>query len=523
MTAAKAPPAPMQPAFGPRMAFGLGGMLLASMVAGLNGRIPGLVLADLRGALGFGFDEASWLTTLYSAGELAMMPFGTWLAITFSMRRFHLGMLFCTLVISLITPLVESLPLLLVLRALHGMIGGALIPLLMVSCLRFLPLPIRLHGLAIFALVATFSPNIALWVAAQWVDRLEDWRWVYWHVIPVGILAAGLIYWGIPAMPQALQRLKQGNWFGLALGAPGLMLLVVAVDQGVRLDWFNSPLIVAALLAGLVLTGLFLLTESRHPMPFVSLALLRKRNLWLGFLSFGLLLILMSSAVTLPANVLAGMHGFGMLEAAPLGLIVGLPQLVLGPLVAILLYQRWVDARHVFALGLILIAAANWLASGITSEWMVEQFFWTQILHMVGQPMTIVPLLFLLTGVVQPMEGPFVAGMVNIVRVFSATLGSAVVGQLTTVRSRFHSEMLLEHAAGQLPRLPAGEPAWATLGSTVNQQASVLAAADVYLAFAALALAMVPLVLLFNRLHAPVVRPVQPTDSAQASSAAQAG
>lgn len=173
--------APPQPPFDLRLALGLSGALLAAMVAGLSGRIPSLVLADLRGALGFSLDDASWLGTAYSAGELAVMPFGTWFAITFSMRRFHLAMLLCTLLLSLVMPFVQNLHLLLALRVLHGLFGGTLIPLLMVASLRFMPLPIRLHGLAVFALVATFSPNIALWIAALWVDQLEDWRWVYWQ------------------------------------------------------------------------------------------------------------------------------------------------------------------------------------------------------------------------------------------------------------------------------------------------------------------------------------------------------
>ena len=514
--------APPQPPFSLRLAIGLLGVLLAAMMAGLSGRIPGLVLADLRGALGFALDDASWLTTAYSAGELAAMPFGTWFAITFSMRRFHLAMLFSTLLLSLVMPFVQDLNLLLGLRVLHGLFGGALIPLLMVACLRFLPLSIRLHGLAVFALVATFSPNVALWLAALFVDRLEDWRWVYWHAIPLGLLAAALVAWGIPKMPPALPRLKQANWFGLALGVPGLALLVVGIDQGVRLDWFHSPLIVASLLVGGVLTALYLVSESRHPLPFVGLNLLTRRNIWLGFLCFGLLLVLMSMSVTVPANVLGGLHAFGMEQTASLGLMVGLPQLVLGSCVALLLYRRWADARYVFAVGLACMAAANWMVSSITSEWMVQQFLWPQVLQAIGQPMAVVPLLFLITSVVQPQEGPFVAGMVNIVRVFSVTIGAAAIGQLTAVRSRFHAEMLLDNAGHLLSRLPSADPAWAMLGGTVAQQASVLATADLYRLSAALALLMIPMVLALKYVPAPVVARAPPATPAPASPATTA-
>ncbi|WP_218569557.1 MULTISPECIES: MFS transporter [Gammaproteobacteria] len=502
------------PAFGPRLACGLLGVLLAAMVAGLNSRVPGLVLSDVQGALGFARDDASWLTTAYSAGELAAMPFATWLAITFSLRRFHLASLTAALTLAAIMPFVRDLHLLLALRALQGLFSGALIPMLMVAALSFLPLPIRLHGLALYALTATFSPNVALWLATLCVDRMADWRWAYWQAIPPGLLAMAMMAWGVPKVPMALSRLKQGNWLGMALGIPGLALLVVGVDQGVRLDWFNSPLIVASLMTGTVLTGLFLVTDWRHPTPFLRLQLLGRRNLGLGFSVFVCLLMIVATAVTLPANVLGQLQGFRLEQSATLGLIVGLPQLVLGFCVALLLYQRWVDARYVFATGLAFIAAACWLASGITSEWMVAQFVPAEILYTIGQPMAIVSLLFLATSVVQPMDGPFVASVVNTLRAFSSVLGGALIGQLTTVRGHFHSEMLVDRAGRVLPRLSPSDFGLDTLAGSIAQQASVLAAADVYRTFGLLALLLIPLVLTLTYIPAPMTQPTSVASSA---------
>lgn len=499
------PAAPPQPVFNARIALGLFGVLIAAMMAGLNGRVPSLVLVDLQGALGLGHDEASWLTTAYSAGELAAMPFAAWMAVTFSMRRFHLTMLAASLTLSAVLPLVHDLHLLLLLRTLHGVVSGALVPVLMMAALRFLPLSIRLHGLALFAMSATFSPNIALWLAAVALDRFEDWRWAYWHVIPIGLLAATLVAWGIPKMPPALPRLKQANWFGMALGAPGLMLLVVGVDQGVRLDWLNSSLIVAALGTGAVLTALYLLSETQHPAPFVRIDLLKRRNLWIGFICLVALMMIMATAVGVPANLLGHLHGFRMEQSASLGLALGLPQLVLGPCVALLLYRRWIDARHVFAAGLSCLAAASWLTSGLTDEWMVREFMGAVALHAIGQPLAMIAMLFLMTSVVQPMEGPFMSGLVNIVRVLSTLAGSAFITQFMAVRGRFHSEMLLDQAATLLPRLPGSDALKGSLGETVATQASVLAAADTYRVFAMLALLLIPLVLRLQYIPAPMV------------------
>lgn len=168
------------------------------------------------------------------------------------------------------------------------MVSGSLIPILMISLLRFIPLPMRLYGLAIFALIATFTPNIALWLAELCVDRLNDWRWVYWHVLILGSFAIPMVAWGIPNMPMFLDRLKQANWFSALLGIPALVLLVIGIDQGVRLDWFNSNLIIVSLSLGTILFILFIISEeiSDSHFPFVKLGILKRRNIGLGLFLF---------------------------------------------------------------------------------------------------------------------------------------------------------------------------------------------------------------------------------------------
>ena len=504
---------PPGPPFNARMAAGLLGILLAAMVAGVNSRVPGLVAADIRGALGFGSDAGSWLNSVYAAAELAAMPFATWFAITFSLRRFHMWMLSGVLLIAAVLPWLNALPLLTLARAVQGLMAGTLIPLLMMSALRFLPPPIRLHGLALYAMTATFAPNVAVWLAAWALESQRDWRWAYWMVIPPGVLALALVGWGIPKMPLALPRIRQANWLGMALGLPGLAMLALALDQGVRLDWLHSPLIRALLILGGSLTVLFLVSEWRHAAPFMRLQMLGRRNLGLGFSIFFCLLITLSSGVALPVNTLAQLHDFRMAELAPLGLAIGLPQLVLGPAVALLLYQRWVDARQLFALGLLLIAGACWLAAQVDSAWMVPQFHMAQALQAVGQPLAVVSLLFLGTSVVQPMEGPSVAGIINTLRSLGTVCSGALVGELMHLRSGFHVSALADQASHWSAGSGVAAPDAATglpLAGLLAQQAGVMATADVYRVFAVVALALVPLVLCLQHIPAPTLPPGPP-------------
>ncbi|MFM2407248.1 MAG: hypothetical protein RL223_5128, partial [Pseudomonadota bacterium] len=248
-------------------------------------------------------------------------------------------------------------------------------------------------------------------------------------------------------------------------------------------------------------------SEWFHPGPFIKLQLLARRNLGLGFVVFFLLLVAMSSGVALPSLNLAQQHGFRVEQLVPLGLVVGLPQLVLGPLVALLLYQRWVDARHLFALGLVLIAAACWTGGRVDVDWMAPQFLTAQVLQALGQPLAVVSLLFLSTSVVQPMEGPFVSGIVNTLRAFGTLVGGALVSRQMSERSTFHADVLIGEVGHRLGQ--GLEPADAgSLGALLSHHASVLAVADVYRMLGVLALLLVPLVLMLQHIPAPmVVRP----------------
>lgn len=487
---------------------GLVGIFLAAMMAGLNNRVAALALPDIRGALAFGFDDASWLGTVYNAGELIAMPFAAWFAITLSVRRFELWMLALCTLLAFALPFIHNLNLLLMLRFLQGVGSGTMIPVLMMAALKFLPPPVRLHGLALYAMTATFAPNLAISLAGYWTDQLFDWRWVYWQLVPVALVSGVLIAWGLPREPIQTNRFSQGNWAGMFCGVLALGCISVGVDQGVRLDWLNSPLIASSLLLGMVLLIFYLLTEWYHPTPFIKLQILSRWNLCLGFTVFLLLLLVLMSGA-LPGIYLGAIQQYRPLQSASLGFIVALPQVFIGSIVALLLYQRWVDARIVFSIGLCFLSLACFSGARLNSEWIRDQFVFTQVVQAIGQPLAIIPLLFLCTSVVQAHDGPYVSGTINALRAFGSLVGAAFVAQLTVMRSRYHSDLLLDHAmlSGNIPLglLPAE---FSQYMSVVAQQSLVLSIADVYRVLGYLALLLIPLVLRLNHVPAPVGRTV---------------
>src|SRR5215510_9638758 len=63
------------------------GVFLGAGIVTLNGRLMSVALPDLRGALGFGFDEASWILTSYNMALMFIGPFSVFLGGLLGPRR----------------------------------------------------------------------------------------------------------------------------------------------------------------------------------------------------------------------------------------------------------------------------------------------------------------------------------------------------------------------------------------------------------------------------------------------------
>ena len=485
-TTAQAAPLQASP-FGLRIVVGLLGVLLAVLVSGFNENVTKIALVDIRGAMGIGHDEGSWLLALYMAASVSAMAFAPWFAVTLSIRRFTLCAIGAFMLLGLLSPLAPNERVLMLLRALQGLAGGALPPMLMSVALRFLPANIKLYGLAAYALTATFGPSMGTPLAAFWVEY-AGWQWAFWQIIPGSLLAMAAVAWGLPQDPLRLERFAQFNWRGLLLGLPAINLLVIGLLQGERLNWLHSPLIVSLLGGGNLLLMLFLLNEWRHPLPFFKLQLLKARNLSFALFTLaGVLLVLLASSL-IPSSYLAQVQGYRPLQTAPMLLWVAVPQLLALPLVAALCNLRQVDCRYVLAAGLGMMGLACVLGSQLTSAWIRDDFLLIQLLQVFGQPMSVLPLLMLSTGSIQPIQGPFASAWFNTVKGLAAVVATAVLDLLTTARLHLHSNNLVDRLGNQ-PLLPDG--AASHLASRLHQQALVLTYADLYLCVALIAFALI--------------------------------
>ena len=427
---------------------GVFGVLLGAMIAKCTGQLLSVGLADLRGALHLGVDNASWLKTSFNAAMMFIGPFSVYLGGVLGPRRVLLacGALFT--LISVLLPFASTLPIMLALLVLAGLTAGTFYPLTLSVVLGNLPVKYVLLGIAMYAMDVVFSLNIATsleaWYMAHW-----SWRWIFWNSAVLTPVMMVLIYFGVPwqPLPKAKEGQPKPTWSGFFYAGLGFALLVVALDQGKRLNWMNSGTIIA-----LVVTGLFLLLAAivhylmlSHPL--LNLKFLMRRNTILLALVVIFFEFSMLASLLLVPNYLGSIKGYLPLQTGPVMLWVGLPQVVFGLLAIYLL--KYIDARLILTTGFTLVAIACLMNAQLSSAWSGANFWRSQTLMAIGLALGINALLgavvleVINTGALsRPIDSVTFAGCFQTVRLFGAQLGGAFMGHFLTVREQFHSNIL---------------------------------------------------------------------------------
>lgn len=473
---------------------GVGAVLLGTFTAILNSRLTDIGLGDIRGALGVGVDEASWLSTSYVVAEVAAIPSAVWLrGILSPARGVMLGTLIFT-VLSFIAPFSPTLSILLIVQALRGLSAGVLIPMAYAVVMRNLPQNRRLYGLSLYALTSSLTPSLSVYIEA-WVIEHLTWHYLFWLNVLPGALTLFAAAHGLTGAPIKYMSFRRPDAFGLVSLSLGLAALVAALDQGNRLDWFASGTIVGLLATGLLFTAAFLLHSWFHQRPAVSPRLLLRRNIIvpLSFM-FVTRIALMSSVMIVP-QYLARVHGYRALENAPLFLTAALPQIMLAPLVAWLCYRM--DPRNILPLGAILSGAGLLLGSDLTRLWAADQMMPSLLLQSIGGPFLAIPIMAIITEDITLAEIPSIASLVHIFRTVGTAVGVALVGTVLRVQEQVHSNLIGLHVrvgdATVQERISASArnlassgleetvgPATVMIARTVQREAYVMAYADAF-------------------------------------------
>lgn len=497
---------------------GVAGVLLGALIATCTGRLTNVGLADIRGALHLGVDEASWINTSFNASMMFIGPFSVYLGGLLGARRVLLACAWIFTAVSFLIPFCHSLGAVIPLLILAGLSAGTFYPLTLSFVLRNLPMRYVLLGIAMYATDIIFTTDMAQAWESFFIEHLS-WHWIFWNGTLLTPLMIVLIYFGIPwqPLPKPQPEHPAPSWRGFLYASLGAALLYIALDQGQRLDWFHSSLIIGIIASGLLLVLAALVRHFLLPNPLVHYKFLMRRNtLLLALVVISFRFVMLATVVSIP-SFLGSVRGFLPLQEAPVLIWVALPQFVLG--VAAMALMRRIDPRLILTAGFGLVGVACLLDARVTAMWAGPNFGIAQAVMAVGLALAFnsmvgsIVLEVLDTGALtRPVDVLTFAGFFHTVRLFGGELGGVFMGHFIAVREEFHSNMLglnvqlgnaltdhrlfgLEHAFAPHSTGPtAVGRAAETLGLQVRQQAFTLAISDSFLLLAACCVACLVLV-----------------------------
>ncbi len=505
-------------------------MLVATMQI-LDTSVTNVALPHMQGSLSASLDEITWVLTSFIAANAVILPVTGWLVAQLGRRRFFLIATATFMVSSLLSGAAPSLELLVGARLLQGLGGGPLIPLAQAILLEIFPPRQRGTAMAIWGLGIMVAP-IAGPTVGGWITENYSWRWIFYINLPFGALALALgsiFLADLPAASRDDAARVRFDGVGLALLVAGIGSLQVALDQGERLDWFDSSFITTLVVVAVVALAAFTLWELRAAShPLVDLRVLANTTFAVGTLLITLVGFGLFSSFLLLTFYTEHLLRYDALTAgwvlAPGGV---------GSLISLSIGGRLVDRldpRWLVSTGTAIIAYSLYLMGTLSLGADFWAVLWPRFVQGFGMGLVFVPLTTMSLTAVSAAELPTASGLFNVVRNVGGSVGIAVTTTWLARQTQVHMKTLMGHVtpwsaatAERLGRLQdiylaggadaetAQRQALRHLYDEVQRQASMNAFADDFLFLAAVFTLMVPLVWVMRR-PADVPRPQQPVE-----------
>ena len=491
-------------------------VILPTFMEVLDTTIANVALNNIAGSMSVSYSQATWVLTSYLISNAVILPLTAWLGNRFQRKRFLLFCIFLFTASSLACGLSINLGMLLLMRIIQGIGGGALAPISQAILMESFPQRKQGTAQALFGLGVVVAPVIGP-VLGGWLTDSYSWRWIFYINVPLGLVALWAIQQTVEDPPWVRDS-DPGPLDIVGLIALSLWLgcQEVALDKGQEKDWFGSNFIVTMVVLAAVGLIVFVVRELKAERPMVDLRIFRNRNYAVGTALIFLTCILLYGLGLLTPQFLQLLLGYSSyaagLATAPLGLGAMVSMILVGYLVS------KVDARPIVVLGFIMFAASAFLLSRINlgiSPWSV---FWPQILAGSAIGFLFVPCSMMGTAELRRDEIGSATGFMSLMRNVGGSVGIAMVSTYLVRRSQVHQTMLVQHLTPENPIVrqatqalqhyihirqgnsgAAASHALNMLYRLLQQQSYLLAFADVYAGLAVLALVSTVLVLLFGK------------------------
>ncbi|MFZ0890610.1 MAG: DHA2 family efflux MFS transporter permease subunit [Candidatus Binataceae bacterium] len=500
-------------------------VMLGAALEVLDNTIVNVSLPHMQGSFSASVDEIAWVATSYLVANGIMIPMTGWISSRFGRKRYFLFSVTAFVAASAACGAAGSLKQMVMLRLIQGAAGAAMIPSSQAILMETFPpneqaLAMATWGVGLM-IAPIMGPTLGGWITDNW-----SWRWNFYINVPLGGLAALMVYSFVHDPAYLRQRRSAGgrvDYLGIASLVLGLGLLQIVLDRGQRSDWFAAPWVWwASGLSALFLTTL-VIHELRFAQPILDLRIFRIPTFTIAVsLIVAMSFVLFGTGLLNPI-FLQELMGYTAWQAgwvmAPRGIGTMVAMFTIGQLA-----RAGYNPRPLLGVGFGLIAYSLWAMAHWNLQVDSWGVIWPSIVLGVGMGL-IFPTLSATTlaCVVRERMG-YAASLYNMVRNTGAAMGISFMTTVLMNHEQIHQARLTEHfsvfeawrmsqTAPQIPGAPGfhlmpqiitgQKQGLAMVYGMIQAQAAMLSFNDIYRTLAFVMVLLVPAFLVLRRVQAP--------------------
>jgi DHA2 family multidrug resistance protein len=346
----------------------------ASLYVGTQ-TVANAVLPQMQGDLSVGLDQISWVITASVVASAIAIPPTAWLSARFGRRRLMVTCMLLFSAMSMMVATADSLGGVVFWRVASAVSAAPMVALSQSVTLDTFAENQRGKAFAFWAIGIlsgwVFAPALGAYVA-----EAHSWRLIFVLLGPLGLL--GALSASVPDETSRNPDLRF-DWFAFFALSVALGSLLLVLNRGQRLDWFNSAEIILFTALGAIALYVFVVHTLSSSNPFLNFRIFLDRNYAIGLVIVSSYAGLSLAPLVLIPTMLEELRGLELLTTGLVLIPRGFAQIV--GLLIIGAFVHKADPRVFVVGGFLLFSVASVQMSGFNLDVGIFDVVWPNMLQ----------------------------------------------------------------------------------------------------------------------------------------------